>query len=107
MRRNNLTHRPAHARPLIVMLEEHYHAGEALRRMRRLTDGYALPPDASRSCRALFKGLEALEFDLYLHIHKENNVLFPRVFAAVEKLEAAGPAAQFQTKVAMDSAARS
>jgi regulator of cell morphogenesis and NO signaling len=78
--------------PLIVMLEEHYHAGDALRKMRCLTDGYAAPLGASRSLRTLLKGLEALEFDLALHIHKENNVLFPRVFAATDRLKAAVPA---------------
>ncbi|MEK7474759.1 MAG: hemerythrin domain-containing protein [Candidatus Coatesbacteria bacterium] len=77
--------------PLLVMLEEHYHASEALRRMRRLTAGYAPPPDASRHHRALLKGLEALEYDLRLHIHKENNVLFPRIFSAVERIEAGTP----------------
>ena len=35
--------------------------------------------------RALYEGLAALEADTHLHIHKENNVLFP----AVLDLEAA------------------
>jgi regulator of cell morphogenesis and NO signaling len=96
---------PSMRAPLIVILEEHYHAGEALRRMRRLTDGYAAPAETSRSYRALLKGLEALEYDLSLHIHKENNVLFPRVFASVEKLEASAPGAYHQESVAADPAA--
>jgi regulator of cell morphogenesis and NO signaling len=98
---------PSMRAPLIVILEEHYHASEALRRMRRLTDGYAVPADASRSHRALLKGLEALEYDLSLHIHKENNVLFPRVFTAVEKLEASAPGAYPPQNVAADSASSS
>jgi regulator of cell morphogenesis and NO signaling len=93
--------------PLLVMLEEHYHASESLRRMRRLSAGYAPPPDASRHRRALLKGLEALEYDLRLHIHKENNVLFPRIFAMVERIEAATPPPYGRRNVATDSAASS
>ncbi|MEJ7798972.1 MAG: hypothetical protein WKF60_00535 [Ilumatobacter sp.] len=47
--------------------------------MRELTDGYTTPPDGCASYTALFAGLEALEFDTHLHIHKENNLLFPTV----------------------------
>jgi regulator of cell morphogenesis and NO signaling len=69
--------------PISVMLREHDTVGDLLRQLRQLTDGYQPPADACGSYEALFAGLEALEADTHLHIHKENNLLFP----AVEQLE--------------------
>ena len=67
--------------PVAVMRMEHETAGDILRRLRTVTGGYAPPPDACGSYRALYHGLEALEADLHTHIHLENNVLFPRALA--------------------------
>lgn len=74
------------ANPIHVMEMEHDAAGEALARLRELSDGYAVPADACETYRAYYEGLAALERDLHRHIHKENNVLFPRAVA----LEARG-----------------
>jgi regulator of cell morphogenesis and NO signaling len=67
--------------PISVMLREHDRAGALLARLRDLTGGYAVPEDACASYMALFVGLEALEADTHLHVHKENNLLFPAVVA--------------------------
>jgi regulator of cell morphogenesis and NO signaling len=64
--------------PIRVMLMEHDSAGTALAEMRRISSGYSAPEDACNTFRAFFWELEALERDLHLHIHLENNVLFPR-----------------------------
>lgn len=64
--------------PIRVMIEEHRHAGDALSRLRELTGGYRPPEEACSTMLALYAGLLALEADLHLHIHKENNLLFPR-----------------------------
>jgi regulator of cell morphogenesis and NO signaling len=64
--------------PIRMMIYEHDHAGNALEEMRRLTGGYTLPPDACNTWRALYYELEQVERDLHVHIHLENNVLFPR-----------------------------
>lgn len=66
------------AGPIQVMEHEHDSAGEALARMRELTDDYAVPADACNSYRAMLHDLERLEEDMHAHIHKENNILFPR-----------------------------
>jgi len=65
--------------PIAVMLSEHEQAGEALRMMRKITNDYQLPKDACKSYLVLFRDLQQLEKDLHLHIHKENNILFPKV----------------------------
>ena len=59
----------------------------ARRRCAALTDGYQPPADGCASYRALYAGLAELEADTHLHVHKENNLLFPAVVA----LESAGP----------------
>ena len=43
-----------------------------------LASDYVVPADGCASYTALFPGLEELEADTHLHVHKENNVLFPR-----------------------------
>lgn len=67
--------------PISVMHMEHDAAGEALRRLRELTDDYRVPAEACNTWRALWHGLAALEESLHQHIHLENNVLFPRALA--------------------------
>lgn len=64
--------------PVNVMHQDHDAAGRDLERIRDLTDNYTLPEGACNTWRALWHGLEALEKDLHLHIHLENNILFPR-----------------------------
>jgi regulator of cell morphogenesis and NO signaling len=65
--------------PISVMLSEHDRAGELLATLRQLTSGYTPPADGCASYTALFRGLGELEADTHLHVHKENNVLFPMV----------------------------
>ena len=64
--------------PVAMMMAEHDGAGNALRNMRRMSNGYTAPSDACVSFQTLYKALAALEADLHRHIHLENNVLFPR-----------------------------
>jgi regulator of cell morphogenesis and NO signaling len=71
--------------PVSMMHEEHESAGRALAELRRLTDGYRPPEHACATYRALYAGLEALERDLHMHIHLENNILFPRAMADTER----------------------
>jgi regulator of cell morphogenesis and NO signaling len=64
-----------------MMEREHVSAGDALGEIRSLTQNYQLPEYACSTVRALYAGLEALEADLHVHIHLENNILFPRAIA--------------------------
>jgi regulator of cell morphogenesis and NO signaling len=69
------------ANPIRMMMQEHDGAGDFLRSLRSLTNGYKLPDDACISYRTLFDALKDFEADLHHHIHLENNVLFPRATA--------------------------
>ena len=79
------THRPparlmfgSLANPIHSMEAEHDNAGTALQRIRKITDDFDVPLHACVTYRALMSGLSELEKDLHLHIHLENNILFPR-----------------------------
>ena len=75
------------ANPIRQMESEHESAGRLTARLRELTDGFTPNADACNSHRALLAGLAEFESDLHRHVHKENNVLFPRAL----KLAAAQP----------------
>jgi len=64
--------------PIEVMELEHAHAGAALAAMRDITGQYTCPPDACPTFQGLFYGLEQLEREMHVHVHLENNILFPR-----------------------------
>jgi len=66
------------ARPIGVMESEHESAGAALAKIRELTSQFTPPMDACNTFRAALDGLRELEADMHQHVHKENNVLFPR-----------------------------
>lgn len=69
------------ANPIRQMELEHDSAGAAVARLRELTDGFAPNAEACNTHRAMLAGFARLETDLHAHVHKENNVLFPRALA--------------------------
>ncbi|MFG0328829.1 MAG: iron-sulfur cluster repair di-iron protein [Phycisphaerales bacterium] len=74
------------AAPIRVLESEHENAGSALKTLRRLTGDFEPPVDACTTVRALLDALAELEADMHQHVHKENNVLFPRAIEREEKL---------------------
>jgi regulator of cell morphogenesis and NO signaling len=60
---------------------DHAEAGQALQILRSVTGRYEAPPRACATLRDLYRGLTELEQLMQLHIHLENNVLFPRAAA--------------------------
>lgn len=69
------------ANPIAMMEHEHDNAGAALKGMRECTRDFAVPEYACVTYRSLLEGLRELEQDLHIHIHLENNILFPRAIA--------------------------
>ncbi len=59
------------------LVAEHTALGAKLAQLRELTGGYAVPEDGCASYRSLYERLAHLESDTHIHIHLENNVLFP------------------------------
>lgn len=67
--------------PIQMMEMEHDIAGNIVHEIRELTANYSLPENACTSYSLLFKMLEDFEEDLHVHIHLENNILFPKAAA--------------------------
>jgi regulator of cell morphogenesis and NO signaling len=78
--------------PIAVLVQEHEAAGDELAAMRALTRGYVPPDDACATYRGLLAGLAELEADMHRHIHKENNILFPRTIEAEARAATSPPA---------------
>ena len=64
------------------LMGDHEATGAALARIRELTDDYTAPEWACNTTRAVYHSLGELERDVHEHVHKENNVLFPRIRTA-------------------------
>jgi regulator of cell morphogenesis and NO signaling len=64
--------------PISAMMSEHVIAGQDLEEIRRLTNDFKLPLDACNTFRALYAKLEEYEEDLHVHVHLENNLIFPK-----------------------------
>jgi regulator of cell morphogenesis and NO signaling len=67
--------------PIHAMMQEHDAAGELVRQIHKASLEYMAPVDACTSYKALYEGLREFEADLHLHVHLENNILFPRSVA--------------------------
>ena len=65
--------------PISVMLSDHDAVGDLLAKLRQLTNDYTPPSDGCATYATCFAAMAEIESDTHLHIHKENNVLFPLV----------------------------
>lgn len=74
--------------PIRQMEAEHHDAGDALEQFRALTDDYTVPAEACNTYRVMLDSLVHLERDMHQHVHKEDNVLFPRVIERENELAA-------------------
>jgi regulator of cell morphogenesis and NO signaling len=72
--------------PIKVMEMEHEIVGKHLDKIRKLSNNYLLPDDACASYSLLYRILDEFEEDLHLHVHLENNILFPKALEAEKKL---------------------
>ncbi|MCO5235276.1 MAG: iron-sulfur cluster repair di-iron protein [Chitinophagaceae bacterium] len=70
--------------PIKMMEDEHEVVGRCLDEIRELSGNYTLPEDACASYSLLFKMLADMEEDTHIHVHLENNILFPKA-KALEK----------------------
>lgn len=67
--------------PIRMMMHEHDAEGERFRKIKELSNQYTAPDDGCNTYRAAFAMLKEFEEDLHLHIHLENNILFPKSIA--------------------------
>ena len=62
-----------------VMESDHQTAGIVTEKIRELLNDYKAPADACTAYELLLQKLDSFEKDLHIHVHLENNVLFPKV----------------------------
>lgn len=64
--------------PINRMQAEHEMVGNTLKEIANLTMNYTPPEWACNTFKALYAKLDEFEQDLHLHVHLENNILFPK-----------------------------
>lgn len=60
------------------MSSEHEFAGGAMDKINEITAGYTIPQDGCNSYQVAFRMLRQFEDDLHIHVHLENNILYPK-----------------------------
>lgn len=71
--------------PINMMEMEHELVGKNLAEIRELSNNFTLPEDACASYSLLYRLLDEFEEDIHLHIHLENNILFPKALLLEKK----------------------
>lgn len=74
--------------PINMMEMEHEMVGNFMQEIRTLSNNFSLPDDACASYSLLYRMLDEFENDLHIHIHLENNILFPKALAVEKKSNA-------------------
>ena len=64
--------------PIRVMMHEHEVEGDRFRTIASLSNNYTPPDYACNTYKVSYALLKEFEADLHLHIHLENNILFPK-----------------------------
>ena len=64
--------------PVARMMSDHEDLGEQLETLARMTTDFVPPHGACTTWRALYAACQKLDTDLRVHMHLENNILFPR-----------------------------
>ena len=60
------------------MTDEHEFAGGAMDKINEITTNYLVPEDGCNTYNVAFKLLHQFEDDLHVHVHLENNILYPK-----------------------------
>jgi regulator of cell morphogenesis and NO signaling len=72
--------------PIQMMMDEHTTEGDRFRKIEELSNNYTPPQDACNTYSVTFALLKEFEQDLHLHIHLENNILFPKAIELEKQL---------------------
>lgn len=85
-----LTTNSAPAKALIIaeiekMTGEHEFAGATMDKIHALSNGYQVPADGCNTYRVAYQQLQQFEDDLHIHVHLENNILYPKLLELARK----------------------
>lgn len=73
--------------PIARMMEEHSNEGERFEKIQELSNDFKPPFDACNTYKFVYSKLDEFQKDLHQHIHKENNILFPRAIELEKKVK--------------------
>ncbi len=76
--------------PIMMMEQEHDHAGSLTEEIRTLSNNYSAPADACTTYKLAYASLQAFEIDLHQHVHLENNILFPKAVELLKEMVTPG-----------------
>jgi regulator of cell morphogenesis and NO signaling len=74
--------------PITMMEREHEAAGDLLKQIALLSNNYTIPEWGCNTFKALYNKLDEFEQDLHIHVHLENNILFPKAIELEKSLVA-------------------
>lgn len=66
------------------MAGEHDFVGKTMDEINTITNEYQVPEDGCNTYRVAFELLKQFEDDLHIHVHLENNILFPKALLLAE-----------------------
>lgn len=72
--------------PINMMMDDHEAEGERFVRISELSNDYTPPEDACNTYRVTLALLKEFEDDLHMHVHLENNILFPKAIEMENEL---------------------
>lgn len=64
--------------PISVLIREHEEAGGDIELLKQITNNFTPPENACTTFKVTFNELDEFYRDLKIHIHLENNILFPK-----------------------------
>ncbi len=73
--------------PVSILEDEHREALQLLSEIRKITRGFEAGPDSPEEYKKLMESFKEFEKDLHMHLHIENNILFPKITELQETLE--------------------
>ncbi|MCC6282041.1 MAG: DUF542 domain-containing protein [Saprospiraceae bacterium] len=73
-------------KPIHAIVKDHYRTVRNLKKIRELSQYFQPPHGACRECVIWYQLLREFDADMRLHIHLENNILFPRALALEAEL---------------------
>lgn len=72
--------------PIDVMMMEHLNEGDVFKEINTLSDGFKVPEDGCNTYGLTLYLLKLFEQDLHIHLHLENNILFPKAIELEKEL---------------------
>ena len=73
-------------KPIQLLEAEHVQAATTLSKIKIITDNYSIPVNAPKDYQKLMDNLKEFESEFHVHLHIENNILFPKVLELEEQI---------------------